>query len=209
MTRLIIADDHPLIRAGFRDLAAGEPGIEVVGEAADSESLLEVLRTTPTDVVTVDINMPGPGFQEVIRQIRKGFPEVRVLVVSVYPEGELAIRALQAGAAGYVTKNLAPSELVEAIRKVQLGGRFVTPSLAEWLAVELEGGFPPGSTRLSPREERVLVLLAEGKSYKEIAAALGISPKTIGTYRSRILRKLKLKTTADLVRHAAKRDLAP
>jgi two-component system invasion response regulator UvrY len=209
MTRLIIADDHPLIRAGFRELAAGEPGIEVVGEAADSQSLLEVLRATPTDVVTLDISMPGPGFQDLIRAIRKGFPEVKVLVVSVYPEGELAIRALQAGAAGYVTKNLAPSELVAAIRKVQLGGRFVTPALAEWLAVELEGGLRPGSIRLSPREERVLVLLAEGKSYKETAAALGISPKTIGTYRSRILRKLKLKTTADLVRYAAKRDLAP
>jgi DNA-binding NarL/FixJ family response regulator len=206
MSRLIIADDHPLIRAGFRQLATGDPAIRVVGETGDGHTLLELLRTTPADVVVLDINMPGPGFLELIRQIRKEFPTVRVLVMSVYPEGEYALQALQAGAAGYVTKTEAQAELLAAVRKVARGGKFVTPSLAEWLATELEGGFPSRDA-VSPRERQVLVQLAEGKSYKEIAAALSVSPKTIGTYRGRLLSKLKLKTTADLIRYAVAHDL--
>jgi two-component system, NarL family, invasion response regulator UvrY len=206
MSRLIIADDHPLIRAGFRQLATSDPTIKVVGETGDGHRLLELLRTTPADVVVLDITMPGPGFLELIRQIRKEFPRVGVLVMSIYPEGETALRALQAGAAGYVTKTQAQSELLAAVRKVARGGKFVTPSLAEWLATELEGGFPSSDT-LSPRERQVLLHLAEGKSYKEIAADLSVSPKTIGTYRSRLLSKLKLKTTADLIRYAVAHDL--
>jgi two-component system invasion response regulator UvrY len=204
--RLIVADDHPLIRAGFRQLAAGDPAISVVGEAVDGRSLLELLHTTPADIVILDINMPGPGFRELIRRTRTEFPRVRVLVVSMYPEGELALEALRAGAAGYVNKAHAESELLAAVRKVGHGGRFITPALAEWLVTETEGGSSAGR-RLSRREREVLELLAEGKSHKEIAAIMSISPKTIGTYRSRLLRKLNLKTTADLIRYAV--DHAP
>jgi two-component system, NarL family, invasion response regulator UvrY len=204
--RLIVADDHPLIRAGFRQLAAGDQAISVVGEAVDGRSLLELLHTTPADIVILDINMPGPGFRELIRKIRTEFPKVRVLVVSMYPEGELALEALRAGAAGYVNKAHAESELLAAVRKVGHGGRFITPALAEWLVTETEAGSSAGR-RLSRREREVLELLAEGKSHKEIAAIMSISPKTIGTYRSRLLRKLNLKTTADLIRYAV--DHAP
>jgi len=204
--RLIVADDHPLIRAGFRQLAAGDPAISVIGEAVDGWSLLELLHTTPADIVILDINMPGPGFRELIRKIRTEFPKVRVLVVSMYPEGELALEALRAGAAGYVNKAHAESELLAAVRKVGHGGRFITPALAEWLVTETEAGSSAGR-RLSRREREVLELLAEGKSHKEIAAIMSISPKTIGTYRSRLLRKLNLKTTADLIRYAV--DHAP
>ena len=204
--RLIVADDHPLIRAGFRQLAAGDQAISVVGEAVDGRSLLELLHTTPADIIILDINMPGPGFRELIRKIRTEFPKVRVLVVSMYPEGELALEALRAGAAGYVNKAHAESELLAAVRKVGHGGRFITPALAEWLVTETEAGSSAGR-RLSRREREVLELLAEGKSHKEIAAIMSISPKTIGTYRSRLLRKLNLKTTADLIRYAV--DHAP
>jgi DNA-binding NarL/FixJ family response regulator len=204
--RLIVADDHPLIRAGFRQLAARDSSICVVGEAVDGRSLLELLHTTPADIVVLDISMPGPGFLGLIRQIRTEFPKVRVLVVSMYPEGELALEALRAGAAGYVNKTHAESELLAAVRKVGHGGRFITPALAEWLVTETEAGSSE-RRRLSHREREVLEFLAEGKSHKEIAAIMSISPKTIGTYRSRLLRKLNLKTTADLIRYAV--DHAP
>jgi two-component system, NarL family, invasion response regulator UvrY len=206
MSRVVIADDHPLIRAGFRELASRDRTIKVVGEAADGPALLDLLRKTPADVVVLDINMPGPGFEELIRTIRAGFPGVRVLVVSMFPEGELALQALQAGAAGYVTKSQAEAELLGAVRKVSSGGRFVTPSLAEWLAAELAEGWAPGKERLSARERQVLQLLAAGKSYKEIAAQLSVSSKTVGTYRDRLLAKLHLKTTADLIRYAVEHD---
>jgi two-component system invasion response regulator UvrY len=205
--RLIVADDHPLIRAGFRQLAASDPTIRVVGEAVDGRSLLELLHTTPADIVVLDINIPGPGFLELIRQIREKFPKVQVLVVSMYPEGELALQALRAGAAGYVNKTYAESELLAAVRKVCHGGRFITPALAEWLVTET--GLAPERGRLSSREREVLELLAEGKSHKEIAATMSISPKTIGTYRSRLLTKLNLKTTADLIRYAVDHRLKP
>jgi DNA-binding NarL/FixJ family response regulator len=205
MTRLVIADDHPLIRAGFRQIASNDATISVVGEAGDGATLLEVLKATPADVVALDINMPGPGFVELIRQIRKDFPDVGVLVVSMYPEEEFGLPALQAGAAGYLTKAHAEEELVAAVRKVGSGGRFVTPSLAESLAIAAQRGFDD-TQQLSPREHEVLDLLGAGKTYKEIGTILGMSPKTVGTYRSRILGKLKLKTTADLIRYVERRQ---
>jgi DNA-binding NarL/FixJ family response regulator len=207
VTRLVIADDHALIRAGFRQLAARDSDITVVGEAADGKSLLALLTTTAADVVALDISMPGPGFQELIRAIRAGFPRTQVLVVSMYKEGEVALRAIQAGAAGYVTKTHAESELLAAIRRVARGGRYVTPSLAEWLAARLAGESGAVEERLSDRERHVLMLLAQGKSYKEVGAALSVSPKTVSTYRSRVLRKLGLKTTADLVRYVVEHEV--
>jgi two-component system, NarL family, invasion response regulator UvrY len=209
MTRLVIADDHPLIRAGFREIAARDPAIKVVGEAGDGAALREVLRKTGADVVALDINMPGPGFEALIRGIREEFPRVHVLIVSMYAEGELALQAFRAGAAGYVTKGEAEVELLAAVRKVARGGKYVTPSLAEWLATELADGRVPGKERLSARERQVLRLLADGKSYKEIAAQLAVSAKSVGTYRSRLLSKLHLKTTADLIRYAVEHDVQP
>ena len=208
MIRLLIADDHPLVRAGFRQLVADDRGVEVVAEAVDGHEVLDRLQQTPADVVVLDINMPGPRFLDLILRVRQSFPQVHVLVVSVQPEGELAVRALRAGADGYVTKTQSPTELLAAVKKVHAGGKYVSAALGERLAFELEAGAGDGwRNTLSEREHEVLVLLGGGKSNKEIAAAYGLSPKTVSTYRSRILRKLSLRTNADLVRYVMENRL--
>lgn len=210
MIRIFIADDHHLIRAGFRQLAADDLALHVVGEAADGHDLLRRLEGTGTDVLILDIGMPGPGFLTLLGQLKQQFPQVRVLVVSMHPEGELAIQALRAGAAGYVTKTEAPTELMAAVAKVHARGRYVSPALAERLADALAGG-PVGQahTTLSAREYQVLCLLGGGRTNKQIAAAYKVGAKTISTYRSRILRKLNLKTNADLVRYVIEHGLTP
>src|SRR5256884_6506792 len=142
MIRIFIADDHHLIRAGFRQLAAEDRTLGVVGEAAEGHDLLRKLEGSGTDVLILDIGMPGPGFLTLLGQLKQRFPRVRVLVVSMHPEGELAVQALRAGAAGYVTKTEAPTELMAAVAKVHAGGRYVSPTLAERLANELEAGLP-------------------------------------------------------------------
>lgn len=208
MIRLLIADDHPLVRAGFRQLVADDRSIQVVAEAVDGHDLLAQLKRVAADVVVLDINMPGPRFLELIERIRTGFPQVRVLVVSVQPEGETAVRALRAGAAGYVTKTQSPVELLAAVKKVHAGGKYVSAALGERLAFEVEAGGPRGRKgTLSDREHQVLVLLGNGRSNKEIAAVSRVSPKTVSTYRNRILRKLGLKTNADIVRYVMENGL--
>ena len=208
MIRLLIADDHPLVRAGVHQLVGEEPDIQVVGEAVDGHDLLARLPTTPADVVILDVTMPGPGFLPLLARLKQEYPALRILVVSVHPEGNMALGALQAGAAGYVNKTRTGAELVAAIRKVHGGGTYVTPSLAERIAAELTSGHAPRPRDgLSVREHEVLRLLGAGKSNKEVAAMAGVSPKTISTYRTRILRKLRLRTNADLVRYALEHAL--
>lgn len=208
MIRLFIADDHPLVRAGFHQLLAEDPDFQVVGEATDGHDLLRRLPTTPTDIVVLDVTMPGPGFLPLLAHLKQAHPAVRVLVVSVHPEGELALRALQAGAAGYVDKTRSGAELVAALRKVQAGGAYLTPTLAERLAAELAAGHVPAPRHgLSAREHDVLRFLGAGKSNKEVAAIFRVSPKTVSTYRSRLLKKLRLRTNADLVRYALEHGL--
>jgi len=208
MIRLLIADDHPLVRAGVRQLVSEEPDIQVVGEAVDGNDLLARLPDTDADVIILDVTMPGPGFLPLLARLKTEHPAVRVLVVSVHPEGNLALGALQGGAAGYVNKTRTGAELVAAIRKVHAGGTYVTPSLAERIASELTAGHVPRPRDgLSVREHEVLRLLGAGKSNKEVAAMAGVSPKTISTYRARILRKLRLRTNADLVRYALEHAL--
>lgn len=210
MIRLFIADDHPLVRAGFRQLVAESGAIQVVGEAADGPGLIDGLRTTPTDVLVLDIGMPGSRILDQLRTLREQFPALRVLVVSVQPEGQVALRVLEAGAAGYVSKTQSPTELLAAVHKVSAGGTYVSSTLGERLAAELagraDGGRPPAG--LSRREHQVLGLLTEGQSNKEIAAACRLSPKTVSTYRARILRKLGLRTNADLIRYSVASGLA-
>lgn len=208
MIRLFIADDHPLVRAGVHQLVSEENDIRVVGEAVDGNDLLARLPATTADVVILDVTMPGPGFLPLLARLKKEHPRVRVLVVSVHPEGNMALGALQGGAAGYVNKTRTGAELVDAIRKVHAGGTYLTPSLAERLAAELTAGnLPHPRDGLSVREHEVLRLLGAGKSNKEVAAMAGVSPKTISTYRARILRKLRLRTNADLVRYALEHAL--
>ena len=208
MIRVFIADDHPVVRAGLRGIIEGEPGLEVVGEAISADDLLGTIGRTPAEVLLLDVSMPGPGFLEVLRDIKRDHSRVAVLVLSVHPEDQYAVRALRSGAAGYLTKDHSPEELVAAIRKVHRGGKYVSPSLAEKLAAGLEiGAAGAAHETLSDREYDVLCLLGSGQTVKEIAGGLGLSPKTVSTYRARILEKMKLATNADLVRYAAQHGL--
>jgi len=206
--RIVIADDHPIVRAGFRQLVAEDPQLRVVAEAGDTAELLAVLADHEADVVLLDIGMPGIAFLDLVQRIRATRPHARILVVSMHPEDQVAVRAIEAGADGYVMKTQSADELVGAIRKVHAGGKHVGPALAERLAAELAARRNGRARRdLSAREREILMLLGAGKSLKEIGAQLTLSPKTVSTYRSRILTKLALKTNADLVRYVIEQGL--
>ncbi|HEX9393269.1 MAG TPA: response regulator transcription factor [Gemmatimonadales bacterium] len=208
MIRIVIADDHPIVRAGFRQLVAEDPQLRVVAEAGDTVELLAVLAHHEADVVLLDIGMPGIAFLDLVQRIRATRPHARILVVSMHPEDQVAVRAIEAGADGYVMKTQSADELVGAIRKVHAGGKHVGPALAERLAAELAARRNGRARRdLSAREREILMLLGSGKSLKEIGARLTLSPKTVSTYRSRILTKLALKTNADLVRYVIEQGL--
>ena len=202
MIRVLIADDHPIVREGLRRIAADQPGITVVAEAADANQALARVGDTAIDVVLLDVSMPGPSFIEVLQTVRRDHPSIKVLVLSVHPEDQWAVRALRAGAAGYLTKDHSPEQLIEAIRRVCRGGKYVSPALAEKLAIGLEaGGVAAPHEALSDREYEVLRALGSGLSVKEVAERLKLSSKTVSTYRTRILEKMQVSGNADLVRY--------
>lgn len=202
MIRLLIADDHPIVREGLRRIAGDQPGISVVAEASSADEALLRVKDTAIDVVLLDVSMPGPSFIDVLQEIRREHPSIRVLVLSVHPEDQWAVRALRAGAAGYLTKDHSPEQLIEAIRKVYRGGKYVSAALAERLASGLETGsaIAPHES-LSDREFEVMQALGTGLSVKDVAGGLKLSPKTVSTYRARILEKMQMETNADLVRY--------
>lgn len=203
MMRLLIADDHPIVREGLKRIIAECSDMTVTAEAGDSNEVLEYSKTCPTDVILLDVSMPGIGFLETLHRLKINRPDIQVLVLSVHPEDHFALRALRAGAAGYLTKHHTPDELVDAIRHVYQGKKYVTPSLAEKLATELgSDSTKPPHEALSDREYEVLCRLATGEMISDIATALMLSPKTISTYRARILEKMRLTNNADLVRYA-------
>jgi DNA-binding NarL/FixJ family response regulator len=200
--RLLIADDHPIVREGLRRIVGENPGISVVAEASSADEVLARVSNTAIDVMLLDVSMPGPTFIEVLQQVRKDQPSIKVLVLSVHPEDQWAVRALRAGAAGYLTKDHSPEQLIEAIRRVYRGGKYVSAALAEKLATGLEaGGAATPHVILSDREYEVLRALGAGLSAKDVAGRLSLSPKTVSTYRTRILEKMQLRTNADLVRY--------
>ena len=202
MIRVVIADDHPLVRAGLRQVLADEPGIEVVGEAADGDETVAVLRTTEPDVVLLDITMPGAPFPGLLRLLRGAFPRVDVLIVTMHGEDQFAVRALKEGAAGYLTKQQPPQEVINAIKQIAGGGRYLTAAVAERAAAALDDNAPRlPHERVSRREYEVLCMIGLGKSVKQIATELGVSPKTVSTHRARLLRKMRLKTSAELIRY--------
>ena len=209
MIRAVVADDHPLLRAGVRRILEESGGAAVVGEASSGEEVLGLLRRVPADVLLLDVFMPGMGFLELLRRVRAEHPDLRTLVVSMQPEEQCAVRALRAGAAGYLAKDRTPEHLVSAVRAVAEGRRFCGPGLAERLLSRR--GSPtarlPHET-LSNREYEVLCLLGSGKRVMEIASQLSLSPKTVGTYRMRLMRKMGARTGADLVRYAVEQGLA-
>ncbi|RMG69216.1 MAG: DNA-binding response regulator [Calditrichaeota bacterium] len=206
--KILIADDHPLIREGFKKILSREVGLTVVGEASNAGEVLSFLRNHPCDLVVLDINMPGRSGLEVLEDIRRQNPEVKILILSIHPESRFAIRALKAGAAGYLTKDSAPEELVAAIRKIQEGRKYISPNLAEHIAYSIgpEQAMNPHD-RLSNREMEVFLKIAAGKTIQEIAQELNLSASTINTYRNRILEKMGLKSNAEIIHYALRNHL--
>ncbi len=210
MTRLLIADDHPIVREGLRRVVEDAPGgtITVAGEASDGNEVLAKAESLKPDVVLLDITMPGPGFVETIQRLKALRPQIRILVLSVQPEDQFAVRALKAGASGYVSKNLSPEHLVTAIHEVTRGGRYISPTLAQRLAATVaDGADRPPHEGLSAREYQVLCLLGAGKSVKEIAAVMELSVKTVSTYRARVLEKTTLRSNAEIIRYTLEHGL--
>ncbi len=208
MIRVLIIDDHPIVRTGIRSLLDGAVDIEVAGEAADGkEGLEQALRTKP-DVITLDISMPGMSGMEVLKELKTQEHRAAVLVLSLHPENHYAIRLLRAGASGYVTKDAPSDTLIAAIRKVSNGGKYISPVVAERLAFNIDPDFEgPLHERLSRRELEVMRLLASGKTVTEIGNQLELSVKTVSTYRRRILEKMGLASTAEIVRYAVENQL--
>jgi len=209
MIRVLLADDHPIYREGVRRVIEKIPEVELVGETATAADAPLLARQQKADVLLLDVTMPGPGYLATIQAVKEAAPDTKVLVVSGHDELEYAVPALKAGAHGYVMKSFQPMELIEAIRRVNAGRRYVSADLADQLAGGLgeEAGDQPPHYRLSARELEVLTLMASGKSLKEIAAELDINAKTVSSYRARILEKLDAASNADLVRYALEHDL--
>jgi two-component system, NarL family, invasion response regulator UvrY len=206
--RIFIADDHPIVRQGLRRMVEADPGLAISGEAGDPATLLAALEKTATDLVLLDVSMPGGPFLDTLRALRERHPSIRVLVLSVHPEDQWAVRALKAGASGYLTKDHSPDQLLEAIRRVYRGGKYVSPTLAEQLATHLDAaGQRAPHELLSDREFEVMRRLGSGLTVSQIASELAISAKTVSTYRARILEKMAVASNADLVRYAARYGL--
>ncbi len=208
MLKILIADDHAIVRQGLKQIVTETPDMVVAGEASNGQELLNKINENDYDVVVLDITMPGRDGMDVLKQLRSERPELPILMLSIHPEEQYALRALRAGASGYLTKESAPDELVVAIRKVSRGGKYISSSLAEKLAFELEAGHEQAPHEaLSDREYHVMCLIASGKTVMEIAQELSLSEKTISTYRSRILEKMNMKNNAELTYYAIKNQL--
>ena len=206
--KVLVADDHAIIRKGLKQILLDEYPFGEIEECANAEELVQKANDGKWDVIISDISMPGRSGLEALQQIRLSHPRLPVLILSMHPEEQYAIRALKAGASGYCSKDLAHEELVNAVRRVLTGKKYITPSLAETLATQLEEeNLPEPYKRLSDREFDVFKLLAAGKSISDIADNLSLSTTTISTYRARILVKMNLKTNADLIRYALEKKL--
>ncbi|HNW30459.1 MAG TPA: response regulator transcription factor [Spirochaetota bacterium] len=208
MKRIIIADDHEIVRAGLKQIIADDPELSVDGEAGDGQELLEKLRKKRYDVVLLDMKMPGRSGLEILKQLKMEHPSLPVLVLSMHPEEQYAVRTIRAGASGYITKETAPERLVEAIRKVCAGGKYISASLAEQLADSIaDSRSKPPHEYLTDREFQVMCMIASGKTITEIAKELFLSVKTISTYRQRILEKMNMKNNAELTHYVISNNL--
>ena len=208
MIKVAIADDHDVIREGIKRILDDTPDIRVMAEAVDGQELLAKVRAKPCDVVILDLTMPGRGGLDALKELRAEHPRLPVLVLSMHADNQYAVRVLKSGAAGYVTKTLASAQLVDAIHKVVGGGKYVTPVVAELLAMDLGNDLEAAPhARLSDREFQVLRLIASGKTVSEIAAELSLSVQTISTYRAHILEKMGLENNAQLTHYALQRHL--
>jgi DNA-binding NarL/FixJ family response regulator len=201
--RVLVADDHAVVREGLKRILTQDEGIEVVAEAEDGIEALDRAREADPDVVVLDMSMPGRGGLETLQELKRLWPTLGVLVLSMHPEDQYAVRVLREGADGYLSKESAAEELITALRKIHGGGKYVSPSLAERLAQTVERGFEgPPHEQLSTREFQVMVLIAQGRTVSEIGNELHLSVKTISTYRTRILEKMGMKNNAELMHYA-------
>ena len=208
MIKVLVADDHPVVREGVRRILEGARDVEVVGEVGRADEVVEAARQLEADVVLLDIGMPGPSYLDVLAALPGASPRTRTLILSAQSEEDYAVRALRGGATGYLSKDYSPPDLIEAVRRVAAGQRYLTAALAQQLALGVLGdGQQAPHERLSGREFEVLRLVAAGLSLKEIAARLRVSPKTVSSFRARVLEKMGLKTNADLVRYALEHHL--
>lgn len=208
MIRILIADDHEIVRKGLVQIVSETPDLEVCAEAGSAAETLQKLRETDCGVVVLDISMPGRSGLDALKEIRHLYRRLPVLMLSTYPEDEYAVRALKAGAAGYLMKQSAPKELIAAIRKVYAGGKYISEHVAEKLAANLETPADgPPHERLSDRELQIMCMIALGKTLKQIADDLSLSEKTISTYRTRTLEKMSMKKNTELVRYAMQNGL--
>ena len=205
MIKVLLADDHAIVRKGLRQLLEETGYISVVAEASDYPEIMKVVRNTELDVIVMDITMPGKNGVDVLKVVKEEKPKLAVLMLSMHPEDQYAVRALKAGASGYLTKNSAPDKLVDAIQMIASGRRYITPELADSLASHLTDDVDkPLHSTLSDREFQTIRLIASGKKLSEIAEELALSPKTVSVYRARILEKMKMKSNAELTHYALK-----
>ncbi|HTO50381.1 MAG TPA: response regulator transcription factor [Burkholderiales bacterium] len=202
-TRILVADDHAIVREGLKRILAADPAFAVAGEARDGHEVLAAVRAGGFEVLILDLSMPGRSGIELVRQVKTERPDLRVLVLSMHDEQQYAVRAIRAGASGYLTKDAAPAQLVAALRKIAAGGLFITPAVAEALALGLQAPSEElPHKRLSDREHEVFLLLAAGQSVTAIAERLHLSVKTVSTHKTHIHEKLGLASLAELVRYA-------
>ena len=209
MIKVLLADDHSIVRAGLRRIVEESGDMEVIAEAADGRTALRLVQETSPDVAVIDISMPGLDGLEVVSQLHARSPDLPILILTMHEEGQYVVRAIQAGAMGYMTKQSAPEQLLKAIRKIYGGSRYLTDEAAETLALKIAKGSGEQSPldSLSMRELQVLRRLAMGHTNREIASAYSISIKTVDTYRSRLLKKLNLRNNAELSRFAMQNQL--
>jgi DNA-binding NarL/FixJ family response regulator len=208
MIRILIADDHPIVREGLKRILGAVPDLTVVGEAASGPEAVEQARKTQANVVLLDVSMPGRGGIETAQELKRLVPGIRILILTVHVEDHFAIRCLREGADGYLTKDAAPQLLVEAVRKIHGGGKYISLALAERLALNLDASAErPPHERLSTRELEIMLRIAAGKTVGEIAADLNLSVKTVSTYRTRVLEKMSLKNNAEIMRYAVDQGL--
>ena len=205
---ILIADDHPIVREGFKKTLSDTYDMVISDEASNGQEVLELVSEKKYDIMLLDISMPGRGGLEILKELRGKYPLLPVLVVSIYPEEQYAMRAFRAGASGYLTKSSAPHELIAAIRKITKGGRYVSQSLAEKLTYYIDQYTDklPHET-LSDREYQVMLMIASGNTVTEIARELSLSVKTISTYRNNILEKMKIHNNADMTLYAIQNKL--
>jgi len=209
--RVLIVDDHPMVRRGLVELISECEDLKLVGEADGYAAATKALRETEIDVILLDVDMPGKNGIEVLKVVKQTHPRVHVLMFSMYPEEQYAVRALKAGASGYLTKNTSPQDVLEAIRNAARGKKYITPELAQTLAEHVSDEKRDGTRLpheyLSDREFQTLRMIAAGKKLSEIAAELVLSPKTVSVYRSRVLEKMNARNNADLTRYAMQHKL--